>query len=518
MRISAKILIPNLLSLSVVAAALLYLVYDLHGDGRRIEHGAQQAQITSRISTRLDQIERDIIVELLSFRYDRDPVHLETLRQREEEHVEEIKALRKVVATSVGRRLLDEYLQSRYVAGLIRDDLTTAVAKGDEQNMPLVYRRWLVKNEQARARLNDLVTYKIGRMQRVLDEVEAGRARTTAWVLLIAIFSCGAIVASSFYYGRAIARPIVALTEVSDRIAKGEVEQRIDAPDRHDEIGRLAQAFNRMADRLISANVELEDKVEARTVELGDANVALQASLHELERMQESLMQSERLAAIGQMVTGLSHESRNALQRSLACLEMLGKRLKDNASALNLLHEARKAQADLQQVYEGVRQYAAPLNLERSAFELPEAWRSAWDQTALLREGRETELTEDMDGVEPHCFADRFRFEQVFRNLIENSLAACPDPVRISIRCVESAFDDGREAVKVIVSDNGPGLSAEEKRRIFEPFYTTKTKGTGLGMSIVKRIVEAHAGRVDADSAEDRGVEITLLIPRGAVS
>ena len=89
------------------------------------------------------------------------------------------------------------------------------------------------------------------------------------------------------------------------------------------------------------------------------------------------------------------------------------------------------------------------------------------------------------------------RMQQVFRNILENALAACRDPVVIAISCSEARLQ-GRPALRISVRDNGPGLTTEQYQRIFDPFYTTKTKGTGLGMAIAKRIVETHGGRIAA--------------------
>src|SRR5207253_797309 len=140
------------------------------------------------------------------------------------------------------------------------------------------------------------------------------------------------------------------------------------------------------------AHDELERRVEERTVELLEA--------------QRKALQAERLAAVGQMVAGLAHESRNALQRSQACLSVLTLRL-------------------------------------------------------------------------------------VFRNLLENALAAGGDPPRVEVRCAPAEVH-GQEAVRVSVRDNGPGFAPEQTSKLFEPFYTTKVRGTGLGLAICKRIVEAH--------------------------
>src|SRR5205807_2634196 len=106
-----------------------------------------------------------------------------------------------------------------------------------------------------------------------------------------------------------------------------------------------------------------------------------------------------------------------------------------------------------------------------------------------------------------------FRLEQVFRNILDNALTACPSPVAVVVRCAE-AVHEGRPALRVAVRDNGPGLTAEQRRRIFEPFFTTKTKGTGLGMAIAKRIVDAHGGQLAVGDNPAPGAELVLTLPR----
>jgi signal transduction histidine kinase/FixJ family two-component response regulator len=234
----------------------------------------------------------------------------------------------------------------------------------------------------------------------------------------------------------------------------------------------------------------------------------------ERKRSQERALQTERLAGIGQMVTGLAHESGNALARSQACLEMLALEVQDRQDALDLVQRVQKAQDHLQQLYEEVRGYAAPLKLEREPWSLASVWRHAWASLALKRQGRDAGLEEQTGGLDMHCAVDHFRLEQVFRNILENALAACPDPVRVTVACSEAVLA-GRPAVRVAVRDNGPGLGPEQRRRIFEPFYTTKTKGTGLGMAIAKRIVDAHGGQITAGNGAP-GAEIIITLPREA--
>lgn len=235
----------------------------------------------------------------------------------------------------------------------------------------------------------------------------------------------------------------------------------------------------------------------------------------ERKRMQERALQTERLAAIGQMVAGLAHESGNALARSRACLEMLSWEVEDRPEAREMIVSIQKAQDHLKQLYEDVRGYAAPIKLEREPWDLSIVWRQAWDNLSVMRQGREAALCEKTAGRDLTCSIDPFRLGQVFRNILENSLAACPDPVRVEIGISEVELD-GRPALLVSVRDNGPGLTAEQRLRIFEPFFTTKIKGTGLGMAIAKRIVEAHGGRITVGEGSLAGAEIQITLPREA--
>jgi PAS domain S-box-containing protein len=244
------------------------------------------------------------------------------------------------------------------------------------------------------------------------------------------------------------------------------------------------------------------------------AIVANYRDITERKRAEERAIRAERLAAIGQMMAGLAHESRNALQRSQACLEMLALQVRDRPEALGLIDRLQKAQDVLHHLYEDVRGYAAPIQLERCHSDLAAIWREAWAHLEPQRAGRAASLRERLDESEVSCAVDPFRLRQVFQNVLENALAACPDPVVIDVSCTPAEID-GRPAVRVAVRDNGHGLGPEDRRRIFEPFYTTKTKGTGLGMAISRRIVEAHGGRIAAGEASTPGAEIVITIPRG---
>lgn len=233
----------------------------------------------------------------------------------------------------------------------------------------------------------------------------------------------------------------------------------------------------------------------------------------DLKEAQRKLMQAERLAAIGEAMAGLAHESRNALQRSQVCLEMLADRVEDQPEALEFIQSIQKAQDDLHRLYEEVREFAAPIQLNPQRADVGEIVRQAWRHLSSIHQGRQAHLQEYSASDDLRCDVDPFALGRVFQNILENSLAACGDPVEIAVR-YSHLEGDGRPALVVALRDNGPGLSPEQRRRIFESFYTTKTKGTGLGMAIAQRIVEAHNGRIAVNHAYDRGAEFLVTLPR----
>ncbi|MFO0903120.1 MAG: PAS domain S-box protein [Pirellulales bacterium] len=241
--------------------------------------------------------------------------------------------------------------------------------------------------------------------------------------------------------------------------------------------------------------------------------LAVGQDITSLKQAQDRALHNERLAAIGQMVAGLAHESRNALQRSSACLEMLELEISENTEARSLLTRIQKAQDQLHKLFDEVRGYVAPIQLDRCECQLTEIWREAWELLVTQRKGRHAEVREMPTTVDLGCCVDRFRLVQVFRNLFENSLAACRDPAVIEIHCSKTTLN-GHEAVRVAVRDNGPGLNADQRAKIFEPFYTTKTHGTGLGMPIAQRIVAAHEGEIAVGDSTHGGAELVVTLPR----
>ncbi|EMI16516.1 multi-sensor signal transduction histidine kinase [Rhodopirellula maiorica SM1] len=241
-----------------------------------------------------------------------------------------------------------------------------------------------------------------------------------------------------------------------------------------------------------------------------EAVLAVGVDVSDLVEAQSRALQAERLAAIGQTMTALSHESRNALQRIKAASDVLSLEIAGNKNAEDDLHAIQRASSDLQCLLEEVRSFAAPIQVHCHATSLDHVWRRAWSDIATVRQGRDAGLAASCDSENLEIEIDTVRMEQVFRNLFENSLAACHDPVRIQID-----FCSLNDDVEFKVTDNGPGLNPDQQQKLFEPFYTTKRTGTGLGMSICQRIIEAHGGTIRVEPCSS-GACVAIRMPRHA--
>lgn len=286
-----------------------------------------------------------------------------------------------------------------------------------------------------------------------------------------------------------------------------------------DRLRRALQQGNSFRGELINYRKDRSEYLVELTIDpVRDATgkithwVTIQKDISRRKRAEDALLQAERLAAIGTAVAGLSHESRNALQRAEAWLELLAEVVSDRPEAVQYIAKARQAQYDLHRLFEEVREFAAPLHLNRQLCWLDSVLHDTWTTLAMKCMGRDIRIRKKGTDLDLSCEVDEFAIRQVFRNVIENSLAACSDPIKIDVRFSESTLDQ-RPAIEVSLRDNGPGLDEEQRRRIFDEFYTTKNHGTGLGMAIVKRIVQGHGGVVVVGPQEP-GAEIVVTLPK----
>lgn len=229
----------------------------------------------------------------------------------------------------------------------------------------------------------------------------------------------------------------------------------------------------------------------------------------------ESQARLLHLAALGEMTAAMAHEGRGALQLAEANLDLLAEEITAQPAALARLQRVRKAQQCLRRLFEDIRQITAPIGLAPEWCDLEQLALQTAQELSLSCGGKTLVVETSGSAALRRCWVDPSRMAQVLRNLFENSLAACTPPARISLQFA-TAMLDGGGAVRLAIRDNGPGLSEEQRGRLFTPFYTTKHHGTGLGLSIARRIVERHGGEMRLGDDLGAGAEFVITLPRRA--
>ena len=248
------------------------------------------------------------------------------------------------------------------------------------------------------------------------------------------------------------------------------------------------------------------------SLELESAKLLVGHDVTDWFEAQRRSVQQERLAAIGQTMTGLAHESRNAFQRSQASLEMLALEVSDKPDAVALIERIQRAHDHLLHLYEEVLSFAKPVRLDLKKHRLSGLLARTWSHIVTAQGCELEQMTIVVDCEEDDAVCDAHAIEQILRNLIENALVVSPDdkPVEVSI---QNAWQGDQPALKIVVVDHGPGIPEGYQERIFEPFFSTRSRGTGLGLPIARRLAVAHGGSLELRSSE-KGAEAVLVIPK----
>jgi signal transduction histidine kinase len=325
---------------------------------------------------------------------------------------------------------------------------------------------------------------------------------------LLVVFLLVAI-ATSVLLARNLARPIEAIQVAAAKIGSGSLDQRIETSSR-DELGALADEFNRMAARLQASYAGLEQQVEERTRELARALAELDEKTRELEAA--SHHKSEFLA-------NMSHELRTPLNAISGFSQVLRKQLlgeinEKQAEYLDdVLASARHLLSLIDDVLDLAKVEAGQIELEIVPFSLREALERGVVivRERALREDVRITLSSD-PGVDT-VTGDERRIRQVLFNLLSNAVKFAPAGSSVN---VAAARVDGE--VRVSVKDSGPGIAVEDQVRIFEEFQQAaagkeQREGTGLGLALSRRLVELHGGHIWVDSEVGKGSTFVFTLP-----
>ena len=308
---------------------------------------------------------------------------------------------------------------------------------------------------------------------------------------------------------RSMTRPISELVQGTSEITRGNYDYAIRVRGR-DELGILAGHFMAMSSSLKEKITEL-GKLNR---DLLERNRDLDETLRQLRSAQEDLMRSERLATTGKMTAQLAHEVNNPIHNIQSCLKTAIGRLPEGTKGKDLIEVAyeevnrlSRLSAQMLSLYRSslVEEEMKPTNVNEIMGEVVTLARSeVQDKNITLHEEIEPSL--------PPVRGSRDKLKQVLLNLISNALDAMPNGGELAMR---AARQNG--TVRLTVTDTGVGIPRENINRIFDAFFTTKGKvsGVGLGLSVSYGIVSQHRGSIEVKSAPGKGSSFTVILPCG---
>jgi len=281
-----------------------------------------------------------------------------------------------------------------------------------------------------------------------------------------------------------IQRPMVELQEQIARVGDGDLNASVSFASRNDEIGDLGRNFNHMVEQL-------------------------RESRHEIERLHRTQMsRAEHLATLGELATGLAHEIRNPLAGIAGVIEIVGRDLPSSSPARAVVKDIRLEIAQINRILTDLLETARPRPPEMRMSDLNTTVEHAvmLARQQVLSQPIKIEYQRAAGLAEVEHDSDQMH--QVLLNLLLNAVQAIEGPGTVTVE-IQSEGD----VANISVRDTGRGIAPEHLPNIFRPFYTTKGNGTGLGLSLARRIVESHSGKIEVSSEYGSGTQFRIYLP-----
>jgi signal transduction histidine kinase len=296
-----------------------------------------------------------------------------------------------------------------------------------------------------------------------------------------AVAICGVVIVVLVH---TIQRPVVELQEQMERVGQGDLTASVSFAKRNDEIGDLGRNFNLMVQQLREGRDEIE----------------------RLHRTQMS--RAEHFATLGELATGLAHEIRNPLAGIAGVIEIVGRDLPASSPAKAVVKDVREEIAQINRILTDLLGTARPRASEMRPSDLNTTVEHAvmLARQQVLSKPIKIAFTPSPDM--PEVDHDSDQIHQVLLNLLLNSVQAIEGSGVVRVLVFESDSD-----AVITVSDTGRGIPAEHLPNIFRPFFTTKGNGTGLGLSLARRIIEEHHGRIEVSSSSGKGTTFSVMLP-----
>ena len=299
-----------------------------------------------------------------------------------------------------------------------------------------------------------------------------------------AVIICGVSIGALAYL---IHGPMVELQKKVALISEGNLEVAVSFSGRNDEIGDLGRNFNHMTQQLRESRKEIE-------------------TMHRTQ-----MSRAEHLATLGELATGLAHEIRNPLAGIAGVIEIIGRDLPATSPAREMVKDVRLEINQINRILTDLLETARPHppRMMRSNLNTTVEHAVMLARQQVLSQPIKIELVKAPDLSEVEHDSDQIH--QVLLNLLLNAVQAMDGAGTVRVEIAGQGH-----CARVTVSDTGRGIPEEHLAHIFRPFYTTRGNGTGLGLSLARRIVEDHHGRISVSSVVGKGSEFEVLLPINA--
>ncbi len=255
-------------------------------------------------------------------------------------------------------------------------------------------------------------------------------------------------------------------------------------------------------------NKKLKLEVYKRTAEIEAANTLLKQKIEEEKVLRSKLVYKEKMQTLGQLVAGIAHELRNPLTSIKTFIELIPFKF-DNAKFRKEISTYLPSEINrLNKLVTNLLDYAKPQEPKKIVFNLNECFESIFPLFQVQLSKKEIKIIKGMNTVH-YVYADFSQIKQVIINILINAMDAIKSKGEIRIKS-----EDEGELIKVTIEDNGIGIAQDKIPLIFEPFFTDKLNGTGLGLSLSLQYINENDGEMLIESSLGIGTKVTILLPR----
>ena len=310
---------------------------------------------------------------------------------------------------------------------------------------------------------------------RPMEEIEDAK-RALIWSMLgIAVLVTGLVAFISQRIGKNITEPIIDLVGFTEQVAEGNLNDQCEIKTQ-DEIGDLALAFNQMT--------------------------------RNLQQSRDKLIQAERLATAGKMSASFAHEIRNPLSSMRMLSQLLMQKPEMSAEQRQSLQYILEEIERIDNIVKGLMDFARPTTLNLAEQPLVPTLQAVLSLMEANLTHHQIRLVLEFAPDLPDLQFDSDKIKQAFMNVVLNAMEAMPQGGTLSVTIFK--LEDG---ISIKVTDTGVGIPEADIEHLFEPFFSRKDKGTGLGLANVKRILEEHGGTVEIENALDEGATVSMWLP-----